>query len=67
VRDLKSDIRSRKPDAEPSEALKALARPFASEPASVRDPEMDLKKEVRSVIPEVEPIELLKLTVRPLK
>ena len=42
-------------------------RPFACEPASVRDPERDLKTEVRSVIPEAEPIEVLKLTVRPLK
>jgi len=55
------------PDAEPSEALKAFARPFACEPACARDPERDLKNEVRSVIPEAKPIEVLKLTVRPLK
>src|SRR2546428_706733 len=66
-RDLTSEICSRKPDAEPIEALKALARPLACEPASVRDPDRDLKSEVRSVRPEAEPIEVLKLTVRPLK
>ena len=58
---LKREACSPKLDPEPSEAVKALARPLISEPLRVREPTRVLKSEVCSANPEAEPRESLRI------
>jgi hypothetical protein len=55
-----------KVDIEAIDALKVLARPFISDPTSVKDPVRDLKSEVCSTRFEAEPMVPLKALVSPL-
>ena len=66
VRDLKNELRSRRLELEPSEALRDLARPLASEPARLNEALMDLKSELFSARPDEEPREPFRLLARPL-
>ncbi len=65
-KDLKNEDFSAKLEAEPSEPVKDLTKPLASEPARLNEAVMDLKSELFSTIPDEEPKEPFRLLARPL-
>jgi len=64
-RDLKNEVRSVIPEAEPIEVLKLTVRPLKKDTARPRESDKDLKSEVCSRKVVAEPIVAVKTTARP--